>query len=280
MIRRSVAIGFYPGSERQLRHALDSFFSNLGGLPQPGTPHSMGGLVPHAGYVFSGQVAAYTFAEFRKLLPDTFVILGPNHRGLGSPVAIMTSGKWSTPFGDIEIDEPLANHIYHSCSILDDDPTAHSEEHSIEVQLPFIQYIGGKKFVPISMAMQDAETALEVGTAIAEASKDKNVGIVASSDLTHYGVMYGFRPTTEDNALEWMKEVDGQFLTGIEKMSKEMVHEASEKTTSCGHGCISAMITACEKLGLKTPEILEYRTSFEVSGETSAIVGYGSAVIR
>lgn len=280
MVRRSVAIGFYPGSETQLRQTLDSFFNTLGGLPQQGASHSMGGLVPHAGYVFSGQVAAYTFAEFRKLLPDTFVILGPNHTGLGSAAAVMTSGSWETPFGEIEIDESMAHNIHDCCDILDDDATAHLQEHSIEVQLPFIQYIGGKKFVPISMGMQDAETATEVGTAIAEVSRSKNVGIVASSDLTHFGGGYGFLPTTEDNALEWMERVDGEILAGIKEMSPERVYKASKETTSCGYGCIAAMITACTKLGMTAPEILEYRTSYDVSRDTRHIVGYGAAVIR
>ena len=280
MVRQSVVAGsFYPGSESGLKEILDSFFTTLGGLPEAGTPAPIGGLSPHAGYEFSGQVAAFTFAEFRKHVPDTFVVLGPNHRGLGSPVAVMTSGMWETPLGNMEIDEVLASKIFDLCGILDDDATAHSHEHSIEVQLPFIQYIGGKKFVPISMGMQDADTSFEVGTAIAEASAGTNVGIVASSDLTHFGAGYGFLPTRED-PLAWMEKADGEILSGIEEMSIEKVYDASNKTTACGYGCISAMITACERLGLKNPEILEYRTSYDVSRDTSFVVGYGAAVIR
>jgi AmmeMemoRadiSam system protein B len=280
MIRRSVVAGrFYPGSESSLREMLDSFFGALGGLPPRGSPQSVGGLSPHAGYEFSGQVAAHMFAEFRKQLPEAFVVLGPNHTGFGSGAAIMTSGSWETPFGDIEIDERLAKEIYDLCSILDDDATAHLREHSIEVQLPFIQYIGGKSFVPISMGMQDAETASEIGEAIAEAGKGRKVGIVASSDLTHFGAGYGFLPTHED-PLEWMEKVDGEILSGIKAMSPEKVYEASKKTTACGYGCISAMITACKKLGLKAPEILEYRTSYDVSKDRSFVVGYGAAIIK
>lgn len=280
MIRRSVVAGsFYPGSEARVRELLDTFFNNLEGLPKPGTSSSIGGLSPHAGYVYSGQVAAYTFAEFRKQLPETFVVLGPNHTGLGSGVAIMTSGSWETPLGAIPVDESLAKSIFNLCDILDDDATAHSREHSIEVQLPFVQYIGGEKFVPICMGMQDQETAQEVGTAIAEAASDKKVGILASSDLTHFGPGYGFLPTMED-PLQWMKKIDGQILSGIEKMSPEIVYEASGKTTACGYGCISAMIISCQRLGLKNPQILKYRTSYDVSRDKSFIVGYGAAVIR
>lgn len=279
MIRRSVVAGaFYPGSEVELRETLDSFFDNVGGLPQPGTPQTIGGLSPHAGYVYSGQVAAYTFKEFRKQLPDTFVVLGPNHTGLGSGVAIMTKGSWQTPLGDITIDEVLAQSIFNACALADDDAAAHSREHSIEVQLPFIQYIGGKTFVPICLGVQDAETAVEVGEAIAKAAQGRTVGIVASSDLTHFGAGYGFLPTHED-PLEWMKKVDGEILEGITTMSLEKVYTASKKTTACGYGCIAAMITACEQLALNTPEILAYRTSYDVSHDTSFVVGYGAAVI-
>jgi len=280
MIRRSVVAGaFYPGSEPKIRELLNSFFSNLGGLPAPGTPSSVGGLSPHAGYVYSGQVAAYTFAEFRKHSPETFVVMGPNHTGLGSGVALMTSGSWETPLGTIDIDGILAKNIFDLCDIVDDDAAAHSREHSIEVQLPFIQYIGGKKFVPICMGMQDKETAYEVGTAIAKAAVDKKVGIVASSDLTHFGAGYGFLPTSED-PLQWMGKVDNEILSGIKYMSPETVYTASSKTTACGYGSISAMITACEKLGLTEAEILEYRTSYDVSQDTHHIVGYGAAVIK
>lgn len=280
MIRRSVVAGtFYPGSEARLHQTLDSFFDNIGGLPQSGTPQTIGGLAPHAGYVYSGEVAAYTFREFRKHLPDTFVVLGPNHTGLGSGVALMTKGSWQTPFGDVAIDESLAQTIFDLCDIADDDATAHSREHSIEVQLPFIQYIGGKTFVPICLGMQDAETAAEVGEAIAKAVKGKNVGIVASSDLTHFGAGYRFLPTDED-PLEWMEKVDGEILEGIKTMSLETVYNASKKTTACGYGCIAAMITACEQLTLKTPEVLAYRTSYDVSHDKSFVVGYGAAVIK
>jgi AmmeMemoRadiSam system protein B len=282
MIRRSgVAGSFYPGSRERLFKTLESFFNNLEGLPEPEKHASIGGLSPHAGYPYSGQVATYMYAEFRKQLPDTFIVLGPNHLASGSVAETMTSGSWETPLGELRIDEPLAKEIYNTCGILGDETTARPDENSIEVQLPFIQYIGGKKFVPIYIGIihQENEVAAEIGTAIAEASSDRNVGIVASSDLTHFGAGYGFQPVREE-PLQWMEKVDKEILAGIEKMSPEIVYAASKKTTACGYGCISAMITACEKLGLKTPEILEYRTSYDVSRDTSFVVGYGAAVIK
>ena len=280
MKRRNVVAGrFYPGSRERLHSMIDSFFTEVGGLSPAGESSSIGGLSPHAGYEYSGHVAAYTFAEFRKCLPETFVVLGPNHTGMGSGVAIMTSGSWETPFGDLEVDEPLALGIYSNCDIIDDDVTAHAHEHSIEVQLPFIQYIGGSKFVPICLGMQDEETAYEVGCAVAEAAQRKKVGILASSDLTHFGAGYGFLPTGKE-PVKWMQEIDGEILDGIKRMSPEIVYTASRKTTACGYGCISAMITACKELGLKDSEILKYRTSYDVSRDTSFIVGYGAAVIK
>jgi hypothetical protein len=287
MIKRSGVAGFfYPGSKERLLKTLESFFNNLEGLPEPETHASIGGLSPHAGYQYSGQVAAHMYAEFRKQLPDTFIVLGPNHLAYSSVAETMTSGSWETPLGELRIDEPLAKEIYNTCGILGDETTARPDENSIEVQLPFIQYIGGKKFVPIYIGIlhQETEVAAEIGTAIAEASSGKKVGIVASSDLTHFGTMHRFYPVTE-NPLQWMEKADKEILEGIEKMSLEAVYAASEKTTPCGYGCISAMITACEKLGLKTPEILEYTTSYDASRdgdlrEIKSIVGYGAAVIK
>lgn len=283
MVRKSVRAGsFYPNSESRLRNMLTSFFDSIGGLPESTASTTIGGLVPHAGYVFSGEVAAYTYREMRKQLPDTFVVLGPNHTRLGSQAAIMTEGGWETPLGILDIDEEVAKKLFKTCPILDNDPTAHSREHSIEVQIPFIQYIGGKKFVPISLGMQDPETAQEMGTALAEVIQsysDLSVGIVASSDLTHFGAAYGFMPTRED-PIEWMEEIDGKILSGIDTISSQTVYEAAERTTACGYGCIAAMIIACKNLGLDTSEILEYRTSYDVSGDKSSVVGYGAAVIR
>jgi hypothetical protein len=279
MIRRSVVAGaFYPGTHDQLHEMVQSFFNTLGGLPEPGSSQTMGGLAPHAGYSYSGQVAAYTFLAFRRQLPETFIIMGPNHTGIGSGVAVMTFGSWETPLGTVDIDCELAKELYGVCDIMDDDKTAHSREHSIEVQLPFLQYIGGKKFVPISMGIQDSDTAHEVGTAIATVSKGKSVGILASSDLTHFGAGYGFVPTAED-PLKWIECVDTEILTGIKSMSTEKVYKTARETTACGYGCIAAMITACKKLGLTNSEILEYRTSYDVSRDSSHIVGYGAAVI-
>ncbi|MBU7031870.1 MAG: AmmeMemoRadiSam system protein B [Theionarchaea archaeon] len=279
MIRRSVVAGtFYPGTHDQLHEMIQSFFSTLGELPDPGKPQTVGGLAPHAGYVYSGQVAAYTFLAFRKHLPETFIIMGPNHTGLGSGVAVMTIGSWETPLGTMDIDHELAKELYETCDIMDDDKTAHSREHSIEVQLPFLQYIGGKKFVPISMGMQDSDTAHDVGVAIATVCKGHSVGIIASSDLTHFGAGYGFVPTTE-NPLKWIECIDTEILTGIITMSPEKVYKTARETTACGYGCIAAMIIACKELGLTHSELLEYRTSYDVSRDSSHIVGYGAAVI-
>ncbi|MBU7043096.1 MAG: AmmeMemoRadiSam system protein B [Theionarchaea archaeon] len=279
MIRRSVVAGtFYPGTHDQLHETVQSYFNTLGGLPEPGTPRSIGGLVPHAGYLYSGQVAAYTFHAFRKQLPETFIIMGPNHTGLGSGVAIMTFGSWETPLGTIEIDSEMAKQLYEACEIMDDDKTAHSREHSIEVQLPFLQYIGGKTFVPISMGMQDSDSAQEVGEAIATVCKNRSVGILVSSDLTHFGAGYGFVPSVDD-PLKWMECVDTEILTAITSLSPERIYKAAKETTACGYGCIASMIIACKSLGLTTGSILEYRTSYDVSKDSNHIVGYGSAII-
>ncbi|MCK4648910.1 AmmeMemoRadiSam system protein B, partial [bacterium] len=181
MVRRAVVAGqFYNGTEESLKKQVKKYVDE-----KTRKEEVIGALTPHAGFMFSGEVAGAVYS--RIIFPDTFVILGPNHTGAGHPGAIMTKGSWQTPLGEVEIDSDLACKILANSKNLREDERAHSYEHSIEVQLPFLQYLGKEfKFVPICLSHLDIETCQDIGKAIAQAIKEgkKKVVIVASSDLT------------------------------------------------------------------------------------------------
>jgi AmmeMemoRadiSam system protein B len=284
MMRRSVVAGqFYPGTKSALTGMIEKFFKdNFGEVPgvQRGTGHT-GALCPHAGYVYSGPTAAHSFHEIARRYPDTFIIVGPNHTGRGSPLAIMTQGSWETPLGISEIDSESAHSIHEKSGMLDDDESAFRYEHSLEVQLPFIQYLGNSCIVPICMSIQDEETSRDMGRAIAEVIREskKSFCILASSDLTHFGANYGFVPTRQD-ALAWIRKTDTSILNAAEGLDTHALFEVGKKTTACGVGCIGTMVEAEKALGAKRGRILAYTTSADVSGSTDLVVGYGSLIVE
>ena len=203
-MRKPIVAGqFYAGSDDSLKKQIGECFLNSRGpgkLPviTKDKKNILGVVVPHAGFIYSGAIASHAYYQLvTNGFADTFIILGPNHTGRGSGVAIMTEGIWETPLGNIPIDTEIAEKIY--TGIIDKDETAHMYEHSIEVQLPFLQVIANKKpfnFVPISLLMQDYETSLEVGTIIADVMKTskKKIILIASIDFSHVGFNYSSMP--------------------------------------------------------------------------------------
>ena len=278
----TVAGRFYPGDPAVLRKEIETFFmSETEKKPEVTRAEGkIGILCPHAGYVFSGRTASYGYRALAERFPEHIIILGPNHRGVGAPVAVMTEGKWETPMGSVTIDMELAEAILEECEILRVDERAHRDEHSIEVQLPFLQYLSSEMtFVPISMAAQDIETARKVGSALKKVIEDESVGIIASSDLMHYGYMYGYVPFRE-NILEQMRERDHSMLRAIVSLDPGKIYEYMKTGyTMCGYGCVSTMIYALEE-HVEKGTVLHYSTSYEVSHDTGAVVGYGAAVLR
>jgi hypothetical protein len=222
--------------------------------------------------MYSGPVAAHSY--YRLALdgkPETFVIFGPNHMGYGSAIALMNEGVWRTPLGDVEIDYETASKILRASELIDIDETAHKFEHSIEVQLPFLQFLYGSdfKFVPISFLMQDLESSREVGRAVAKALKDKNAVIIASTDMTHY-------ESHEDAVRK-----DRLALNAVEKMDEEEFYSVieSSRISCCGYGPVAALLTAAKLLEAKKAEILCYKTSGDVIGDYSSVVGYASVCL-
>lgn len=275
----AVAGSFYDGDSKSLNIQIENCFLHKIGpgkipLVNPKRQNTIIGLIsPHAGYMYSGPVAAngfYKIALGGK--PDTIIILGPNHQGFGENISIMAEGKWKTPLGEVEIDAEMAQDILKNSKIIKNDKKAHKYEHSIEVQLPFIQYIFGKniKFVPICMTRQDINTDIEIAQSICSSVSDKNILIIASSDFTHY------------EPQEYAKNVDKQAINAILEFNPKKLYDMiyHQNLTMCGPGPITVMLIVCETLGTKKAELLKYATSGDVSGMYDQVVGYASIIIR
>jgi AmmeMemoRadiSam system protein B len=269
---------FYAGTAEALKKQIEKCFLHElgpGKMPETGKtgPRQVLGLVcPHAGYMFSGPVAAhgyYKLATDGK--PDIVVLFGPNHTGYGSALAVMNEGFWRTPLGDVEIDAELANQIVRESRIIDIDDSAHRFEHSIEVQLPFLQYLYGSEFkmVPICFLMQDLSSAKEVGQAVAKVLAGKNAVVIASSDMTHYEPQKSAE--TKDNMA----------LEAVEAMDEAKLYSVIEahRISACGYGPIAALITAAKVLGVKKAKLLCHKTSGDVVGDYSSVVGYATVCL-
>ena len=274
---RSPAIAgtWYAGTSTGLKAQIERCFTHKlgpGELPkvvQEG-PRSIVGLVcPHAGYVYSGPVAAHAYYELAKDgEPEIVVIFSPNHTGRGSALSLMNEGVWRTPMGDVEIDTKTANQILSQSNIIDVDDRAHAYEHSIELQLPFLQYLYGStfRFVPICFLMQDPESSSEVGQATAKALSGKNAVVIASTDMTHY------------EPQERAEKKDKTAIDAIIKMDEEQYYSIIESHTisTCGCGPTIATIVAAKKSGASKAQLLCYKTSGDITGDLSTVVGYAS----
>jgi len=261
MRRPAVAGQFYPSHPEDLNEELEVAFSDAAGGE---TLPIRGAVVPHAGYIYSGAVAAEVYARLPKR--ETYVLIGPNHHGLGLPVAI-SRDSWMTPLGVAECDLELADALMGN--IIEVDESAHLYEHSLEVQIPFLQHrFKGFKILPICMGLQDEETAVEVGEAVGEAAKslDRDCTIIASSDFTHY------------EHQEEARRKDAQVIEAILRMDVAAVYKTvyGLNLTACGYGPISAAITASRILGAESGKLLRYSTSGDVTGDFSQVVGYGA----
>lgn len=273
--RPYVAGSFYSRDQQRLRKDIEDCFRHKlgpGKLPVKGEKsRTITAIVcPHAGYMYSGPSAAHSYyAISEEKAPDTAVILCPNHTGLGSAVSLMCEGVWETPLGRIKVDSDLSKAVLNASDIIDMDESAHKYEHSIEVQLPFLQYIYGSVIgiVPICMGFQDIETSRNLGEAIAEAVKGRNVLIIASTDMTH------------QEPQESASRKDHLVLAALANLDEIGVHEVVRMNhmTMCGYGPVSAAIVASKKLGANRGEILSYYTSGDITGDREAVVGYASA---
>ena len=255
---------FYPRSKNDLNREIRRCFVDV-----PSTERAvLGGVVPHAGYIYSGKTSAYVYSTLPRA--DTFVILGPNHTGYGSPVSV-SSETWTTPLGEVSSDTEFIKALPKK--IIDLDETAHKYEHSIEVQLPFLQHrFKNFRIVPVCVGMQDEMTAVDIGMEISEAIRrvKRKVVIIASSDFSHY------RP---DRAA---REDDAYFIDAILGLDiPEFYRRLEERSASvCGYGPIAAMLAASKDLGVKKATLLKYTTSGDMTGDLSSVVGYAGIVVE
>lgn len=280
MKRHAVYAGtFYDGRERGLIQSIeDCFQSHLGpeslpeGIiyPDDDIPFF---LVPHAGYMYSGPVAASSYFEMSKYkVPETVIILGPNHTGFGADIGVPNNiTEWETPLGSVEINHELIDRLMDINSTIRKNDDSHVREHSIEVQLPFLQYILHEPFqiVPIAMMNQSYDSSMMLGETIAKIIANKNVVVIASSDLTHF------------ESHESAKNKDSQVLEAIERMDAKSMYDVKYKlrVSMCGYGPIAATLEAAKETDRNQSKILNYATSGDTPrGDRMQVVGYGSAM--
>lgn len=277
MIIREPAVAgmFYDLNPQDLKKQINACFKHKFGPKTVDKKPVKAGIVPHAGYQYSGHVAAWVYSRLEKA---NYIILGPNHHGIGSTFAVMKEGLWKTPLGEVAIDRKVAEKILDGCSLVEYDVIPHRDEHSIEVQLPFLQHMFGSefKFVPISIKNEFADDDFLkrcelVGNAIADAVKNEKEKwvVIASSDFSHY------------IPHELAKDIDNYVIGSILKLDgREFFSRINEKNASvCGFGPIAIALAAAKNMGAKKTELLKYATSGDVTQEFGSVVGYASIAI-
>ncbi|MHA1595484.1 MAG: AmmeMemoRadiSam system protein B [Candidatus Baldrarchaeia archaeon] len=277
-VRRPYVAGmFYAGDPENLKKQIEGcFLHRLGPQTLPrvnvaGERRILGLVSPHAGYMYSGPVAAHGFLDLATDgRPDLFIIIGPNHSGVGSSISVMSTGEWETPLGRVRIDEDIAKEIIKNSEYASEDDLGHTYEHSVEVQIPFLQYIYGSfEFVPITMLLQTLSAARDLGKAISSAVKGLNCVIIASTDFTHY----------EPHNVAMDK--DAQAISAILALDERELFSKVDKfrISMCGYGPVAAMLVAVKNMGAKGAKLLKYATSGDITGDLGRVVGYASIKI-
>jgi len=291
-MRKEIAAGsFYPANAAELRKQIkNSFLEALGPheIPRKGGKKVYGVIVPHAGYIYSGQCAAWaykTIAEAEK--PDTFIVLGTNHTGYAESNFAVSTQDFETPSGIVKNDKEFCDLLIlngNKFSIGETretlgDKIAHQREHSIEVQLPFLQFIfqDKLKIVPVICQIKDYEIYERFAKLIVETAKKlkRKICIIASSDFTHYGFSYGFVPFASDIKKN-LYELDNNAIDLISKFKTKEFLDYACRTTICGAGAIASAMEICKMLGSEKAELLKYYTSADLMGDYSTAVGYAS----
>jgi AmmeMemoRadiSam system protein B len=263
----AVAGKFYPSSAQGLKNQIKSFIET-----QAQRSDIIACMMPHAGYMYSGNVAGKTISQVN--IKDRIILLGPNHTGYGERYSIMPEGVWQTPLGKINIDSELAEEILRHSSYLKPDDTAHTYEHSLEVELPFLQYFKTDfKIVPIILLSDEPDTLKKIGGQIADSVKELRAQdstiIIASSDMTHY------EPQEE------AEKKDKQAIQAILELNEDRLIDTIKrlKISMCGYAPVVTMISAARLLGAKTARLIKYQTSADVTGDKSSVVGYAGIII-
>jgi hypothetical protein len=279
----AVAGRFYPADRARCIREIERCLPDS--LPSDLPERIVGGIVPHAGWAFSGPTAAKVFSAIAsQFTPDTVVLLSAMHARGASQPALYGSGAWRTPLGEAPVDEELAQVLLSTDGEFVDRPAAHAGEHSAEVQVPFIQHLFPEAQILPIMMPPDQE-AVSAGKVLGQtlAASDRRVVAVGTSDLTHYGPsFYGFAPAgTGQDALDWVRENDRRVIDlMLDLKARKIVPETTAHHNACGGGAIAATVAAARKLGAEEGVLLEYTTSYDVrpQGVPSDFVGYAAVV--
>lgn len=267
-MRSAVVSGsFYEQDAARLRRQLDRLW------PDPAVEEEdcLGAVVPHAGYVYSGRTAARVYARLKPA--ETYFLLGPNHTGLGAPVAVASARPWETPLGTVPVDEEAARQLLTRCDVAREDDRAHLREHSLEVQLPFLQRLGGRpRIVAVCLGTWELSVLRAVGSAVAEIVRTlgRRCLVLASSDMNHFA---NLKRTLrlDELALERVRALDPAGL--LEVVTREEI-------SMCGAGAVAALLAAGQVLGATRAEVVDHTTSAEASGDTDRVVGYAGVLLH
>jgi hypothetical protein len=266
MIRPPAVSGhFYPAESRELGRQIDQYSVAVGEKRL-----ALGCVVPHAGYMYSGHVAGAVYSSLQ--IPARCILIGPRHFPRGEPMAILTNGSWQTPLGEAGIDSEIAAELMLACPHLRDDDVAHAREHSLEVQIPFLQRLAGDfRFVPIVLGTDRYNELEDLGHAIAKVVKaqDGPVLVIASSDMNHY----------ENDRITRVR--DRRAIDRILALDPRGLYDTvrSEGITMCGYAAAVTMIVAVLDLGAKDARLIRYATSGDISGDREEVVGYAGMIL-
>ncbi len=289
LVRQPIVAGqFYPSSRDACLEAINDLRPTSPPDNVPDRP--VAGIVPHAGWVFSGATALRVLEAIRsRRMPEAFVLFGASHARLRQS-AVFSRGRWETPLGPAEVDARLAEELLAlGGDVVEDDPMPHEREHSLEVLVPLLVHVfPGARIVPVLVVPRESD-APEVGRAAARAIRalDTDAVVLGSTDLTHYGPAYRFTPKGEgEAALRWMREENDRrmldLMRGLE--AEAVVPESEAKMNACGAGAIAATLAAAKALGAEAGHVVDYTTSYDVlrartgRADSSAAVGYAGVV--
>lgn len=268
MIRLPAVAGrFYSSDPKELARQIAKYMP----ADSPEKIAARGCVVPHAGYIYSGHVAGAVFSRLK--IPARIILLGPRHQPRGEAQAILRAGSWQTPLGDARIDAELAAELMRACPRLREDAVAHEREHSLEVQIPFLQELRPDfQFVPIVLGTDRYGVLEELGHAVAQvvAAQAEPVLVIASTDMNHY----------EDDAITRVK--DDMAIARMVTLDARGLYDTVRKEgiTMCGYAATTALLVAMRDLGAREAELVRYATSGDITGEREEVVGYAGLVIR
>jgi MEMO1 family protein len=267
MIRRAAVAGrFYTAEPAELARQIREFCET-----DAEKRLALGCMAPHAGYMYSGHVAGAVYGSLQ--IPTKCILLGPRHFPGGERMAILSEGSWETPFGEAQIDVALGKELKRQCGLLREDAVAHSREHSLEVQLPFLQQLApGGRFVPVVLATDRYEELEALGNAVAQtvAGQSEPVLVIASSDMNHY------------ESDEVTRRKDRRAIDRILALDARGLYDTvrSVGITMCGYAAAVAMLVAVQKLGATEAKLVRYATSGDINGDREQVVGYAGMVVR